>query len=95
MDIQALHSLLRYKGFHYFSGKTNSKSGDIYFNFSKLPNGRGDYLELRIGNNDHDVSFWSGNNLIFEKEGVDDNRIYLTISKQIEDTNERSGREKV
>lgn len=58
MDLKALHSLMIKKKFHYFEGKTNDRDDSLYLSFSTKHNGRGDFIDLRIGNTDNDVKFF-------------------------------------
>jgi len=43
MDYKWLFTTMNQKGYHYFSGNTNSK-GEISFDFSALHNGKGDSI---------------------------------------------------
>lgn len=49
MDLNALHSMMSAKGYHYFEGSTNSTDDRISINFSNGNGGRGDSLDLLIG----------------------------------------------
>lgn len=50
MDYNWLHATMNQKGYHYFSGNTNSK-GEISFDFSSLYNGKGDSFMFILNEN--------------------------------------------
>ena len=56
MDLKALHSMMSRKNFHYFGGKTNDRENNLYLSFSRLHNGRGDSVDIRIGDVDNDIN---------------------------------------
>ncbi len=68
MELKALHSLMSRKGFHYFDGHTNDNENNLYLSFSTMHNGRGDMVEIRIGEMDNDIKFWiNSSNIIHRK----------------------------
>jgi hypothetical protein len=78
MDLKALHSLMSRKKFHYFEGKTNDRENNLYLTFSKLHGGRGDGVEIRIGDTDNDINCWI-NSTNIEMKNVGDNEIFSLI----------------
>jgi hypothetical protein len=59
MDLKALYSILNKKKFYYFEG--HSSNDNLYIYFSTDPGGRGDAIELRIGNINNDIHIWIRN----------------------------------
>ena len=55
MDLIALHSIMSRKKYYYFSGSTNTIDNEIYIDFSTGHNGRGNSIDLRIGQKNHDI----------------------------------------
>jgi hypothetical protein len=53
MDLKALHSMMSRKNFHYFEGQTNNDN-NLYLSFSTGYNGRGNFVDIRIGDIDTD-----------------------------------------
>jgi hypothetical protein len=78
MDLKALHSLMSRKKFHYFDGKTNDKENNLYLSFSTLHNGKGDNIDIRIGDIDNDINCWI-NSTNIEMKNVGDNEIFSLI----------------
>ena len=80
MNIKVLFSILKKKGYHYFDGHTNDRDSDLYIYFSTLHNGRGDSVELRLGDTDHDITIF--NNITNrEIKNIDDNELFSFIEK--------------
>jgi len=56
MDLIIVFNILNKKKFYYFEGLTNNKDENIYINASTNHNLRGDFVDLRFGNNNHDLT---------------------------------------
>ena len=78
MDLKALHSIMSRKKFHYFEGKTNDRENNLYLSFSTQHNGRGNNVDIRIGDIDNDINCCIGTTNI-ELKNVGDNEIFLLI----------------
>lgn len=59
IDLIRIHSIMRDKGYHYFDGKTNNINDNLYLDFSTGHNGRGDWVEIKIGIS-HDIRYKNG-----------------------------------
>ena len=81
MDLNALHSLMSRKKFHYFEGQTNDSENNLYLTFSKLYGGKGDFIDLRIGTKDNDINCWL-NSCDIGMNNVSDSEVFLLIEKQ-------------
>lgn len=81
MDLKALHSMMGRKKFHYFHGKTNGKENNLYLSFSTGHNGRGNSIDIRIGDIDNDISCYI-NMVNIELKNVGDNEIFSLIEKR-------------
>lgn len=81
MDLKALHSMMGRKKFHYFDGKTNDKENNLYLSFSTGHNGRGNSVDIRIGDIDNDISCYI-NMVNIELKNVGDNEIFSLIEKR-------------
>lgn len=81
MDLKALHSMMGRKKFHYFHGKTNDKENNLYLSFSTGHNGRGNSIDIRIGDIDNDISCYI-NMVNIELKNVGDNEIFSLIEKR-------------
>lgn len=57
IDLKKLYSLMRVKKYHYSECKTNDKETDLYISFSTVHNGRGNCVEIRIGDVDNDIDY--------------------------------------
>jgi hypothetical protein len=58
MNLMALYSTLRRKGFHYSEGRTNDKEDYLCIQFSTGYNGRGNAAEITIRGDEIDVEYW-------------------------------------
>lgn len=80
MDLKVLHSIMSRKKFHYFKGKTNDRESNLYLSFSTGHNGRGNTVDIRIGDIDNDINCCIDNdNIEFKKVG--DNEIFSLIEE--------------
>ena len=84
MDLKVLHSLMSRKKFHYFEGQTNDIENNLYLTFSKLYGGKGDGVEIRIGDTDNDINCWINSTNMdddysIKMKNVGDNEIFLLI----------------
>jgi len=61
MNLAALFSITSDKGFTYISGTNSQGNSSLYLEFSSGYNGRGDWLEIRIGNLTHDLEYCISN----------------------------------
>ncbi len=75
MDLLALHSLMKDKGFHYFEGLTNDSENFIQISFSTLHLGKGDSVNLEI---------YFESNTCF----ININTNYLSLTSHLTDLNE-------
>lgn len=78
MDLKALHSMMSRKNFHYFEGKTNDRENNLYLSFSTGHNGRGNSIDIRIGDIDNDINCYIDTTNI-ELKNVGDNEIFSLI----------------
>lgn len=78
MDLNALHSMMSRKKFHYFEGKTNDRENNLYLSFSIGYNGRGNSVDIRIGDIDNDINCCI-NTTNIELKNVGDNEIFSLI----------------
>lgn len=78
MDLNALHSLMSKKKFHYFEGQTNDKKSSLYLSFSTLYNGRGNSVDIRIGDISNDIECWIDPTYI-KKKNVSDDEVFSLI----------------
>jgi len=82
MDLKVLHSIMSRKGYHYFDGKTNSVNDNLYMEFSTGYNGRGDWVEIKIGSELHNIRYKDKNkNSINEFKDVVDNELFKILEK--------------
>ena len=79
MDLKALLSMMSRKKFNYFEGNTNEN--DLYLSFSKSYNGRGDSIDIRIGDIDNDIDCLIGT-ISTQKKNISDNEVFLLIEKK-------------
>ena len=68
MDLANIFSIMRNKGFFYFDGSMNKSDDYILMGFSKLKNYRGDIIEINIGHNLNDVSYFTDSDTIELKD---------------------------
>jgi len=80
MDLTALHSIMSRKKYYYFEGKTNSRENNLYLSFSTLHNGRGDIIDIRIGDVDNDINCLV-DNIRTENKQITDNDIFLILEE--------------
>jgi hypothetical protein len=80
MDLNALHSIMSRKKYHYFEGKTNDSENNLYLSFSTLHNGRGNIINIRIGDINNDINCLVNNNRIENKQ-ITDNDIFLILEE--------------
>ena len=80
MDLKALHSIMSRKKYHYFEGKTNDRENNLYLSFSTLYNGRGNSIDIRIGDTDNDINCLVNNNRTENKQ-ITDNDIFLILKE--------------
>jgi len=80
MDLKALHSIMSRKKYHYFEGQTNDSESNLYLSFSTLHNGRGNYIDIRIGDTDNDINCLVENNRTENKQ-ITDNDIFLILEE--------------
>jgi len=71
MDLKALHSIMSRKKYHHFEGKTNDIENSLYLSFSTLHNGRGNSIDIRIGDIDNDINCLVDNNRTEHKQITD------------------------
>lgn len=76
MDLKGLVSIMSKKGYHYIDGRTNSVNDNVYLDFSTGYNGRGDWVEIKIGSTLHDIR--DKNN---EFKDVADNELFKILNK--------------
>ena len=69
MNLTALHSILRRKGFHFFEGRTNNREDYINFHFSTGHNGRGDSVEIILRGNKVELLYWLYDYTNYQKNG--------------------------
>jgi hypothetical protein len=81
MNLNALFTLMKQKGFYYFSGLTNTRENNLYLRFSTLYDEKGDVVEFRIGDNNNDLQYWINDNGYTHTEllNVNENEIFLFI----------------
>jgi len=80
MDLIALHSIMSRKKYHYFEGKTNDRENNLYLSFSTLHNGRGNNVDIRVGDIDNDINCLVGN-VKTENKQITDNDIFLLLEE--------------
>lgn len=80
INLTALHSFMNKKKFYYFEGNTNDRDSNLYISFSTLYDGKGNYIEFRLGDNDNDLSSDINYNKI-ELKNISDNDVFLFIEK--------------
>jgi len=78
MDLKALFSLMNRKGFYYFEGNTNQNNNNLYISFSTLHGGRGNFVDIRIGETNNDISCWIDSTNT-ANANVNDNDVFLII----------------
>jgi hypothetical protein len=63
ISLNQIHRLFKEKGFHYSSSQTNSVNNNLFIDFSTGRDGRGNYVEMRLGDDYNDIEYWfpSGN----------------------------------
>ena len=81
MDLKMLHSIMNRKKFYHFEGKTNDGENNLYISFSIGHNGRGDYVNIRIGDIDNDIDC-KINTTDINLKNVDDNTVFRLIENQ-------------
>jgi hypothetical protein len=64
MDLANIFSIMRNKGFFYFDGNMKKSDDYILIGFSKLYDYGGDILEINIGRNLNDVSYFTDSDTI-------------------------------
>ena len=81
MTLKGLFNKMQEKGYHYFSGNTNSTDDSIYLYFSTGYNGRGNSIELAVNPLDsYDVTFYTDGERL-ELEDVGPLELIETINK--------------
>jgi hypothetical protein len=81
MDLMALHSIMIRKNFYYFEGQTNDRENNLYLSFSTGHGGRGDVVDIRIGDVDNDVNCCI-NTTHIKLKNVADNEVFSLIEEQ-------------
>lgn len=79
MDLNALHSLMSAKGYHYFEGDTNSIDDELCIYFSTIHGGRGDSLDLTIRSDSTDVIGWTHTGTETRLENLTDADLFKLI----------------
>lgn len=86
MNLKALHSFMRDKGFYYFEGMTSKKTSSLYITFSTLCKGKGDSIEFRIGGGefDNDIICYMENKKNIKKINISDAGIFSFIKNNFD-----------
>lgn len=82
MNLKHLHQIMSEKGYHYFDGKTNSTDDNIYLDFSTGHNGRGDWFEITIGPEHHNIMYRDKDGELVEHKNINDNEIFKIIKNK-------------
>ena len=87
MDLKKIFSIIKQKGFHYFEGKTNDQENNLYISFTEHSLGKGNSIDLRIGNVDNDITYCFRNQLLkwntVEHKNISDNDLFLFLEKEV------------
>lgn len=73
--------MMHRKGFHHFDGLTNSRSESLWIMFSTLYDGKGDWVELRLSQEDNDIKYQIGYHDVIEFKKLPFNELVKIIQK--------------
>jgi hypothetical protein len=58
IDLTLIFKLIKEKGYHHGDSRTNSVNDNLFLDFSTGYNGRGNWIELRLGDEDNDIEYY-------------------------------------
>ena len=77
LDLNALHSMMNQRGYHYFDGGTNS-TGELYIDFRVGLNGRGNSLNVAFYNNLCSVEIYANEQHLVYND-IPENKVFEII----------------
>jgi hypothetical protein len=85
MNLKVLFLAMKKKNFHYFNGNTIKNNGDLCLTFSTLSLGKGDSVDIIIGDKDNVIeNCWIDGKLVaLQVIGVSDPELLQIIEKHL------------